>query len=133
MVNHGITGKWRGHYSYHRRPDDGSGFDVSFIEEKDGLTGTVRDDFAPHDATLLGTFSYPAVAFVKTYTQPTYFPIKYEGTMSDDGKSIRGTWVIEADPYSTSGTWTAFRASEDVPKQSDHSQRVRERQTEDVF
>ena len=32
--------------------------------------------------------------------------------MSDDGKTLDGTWVIVGNGYSVSGRWTAYRTDE---------------------
>jgi hypothetical protein len=40
-------------------------------------------------------------------------PVKYEGTMSEDGKTISGAWVINSPQFGVSlGNWTAYRLEE---------------------
>lgn len=48
-----------------------------------------------------------------TTTETFGNPVEYKGTMSEDGKSLSGTWKIQDDKNSTSGTWTANRLKED--------------------
>lgn len=56
----------------------------------------------------------------KRYLNPGLEPIKYRGTMGEDGKSLSGTWTL---PSGLSGTWTA-RLSDD--EQEFHFQRTDE-------
>lgn len=51
---------------------------------------------------------------ITTKTTETFGnPVEYQGTMSQDGKSISGTWKIQDKKLSNSGTWSASRLEED--------------------
>jgi len=135
MAAHKIAGEWRGHYVHLKRPGDSF---TAFISESGGqIEGTVIDDSGPGPATLTGSFSFPGVVFTKVYNRPgvvrdvekigeqtivtvrTYFhPIEYEGSMSDDGKTMRGTWVINGEQTLLAGSWTAYRVDEEELSQS---------------
>jgi hypothetical protein len=104
-VNHSIQGSWRGRYFY---AGDGvaHAWEAVFLEVKGIIEGSILDDDALGEALAGGTFSYPVVRFTKVYRRTGTHPIKYEGTMSEDGNLIRGRWVIEG---AVSGTWLAMR------------------------
>ncbi|MDZ4834264.1 MAG: hypothetical protein SGJ27_10855 [Candidatus Melainabacteria bacterium] len=115
---HGITGNWRGHYTYASQPDEGSNFDAIFVESEGSLKGNIRDESMLGEAVLDGTFAYPNVSFTKTYYTRGMSPIRYTGTMSGDGKTITGRWRIEV-PNTTmevKGTWMAHRTDKDEKK-----------------
>jgi hypothetical protein len=136
MAAHKIAGEWRGHYVHLKRPGDSF---TAFIYENEGqIDGTVIDDSGPGPATMTGSFSFPGVVFTKVYDRPgavrdvekigdqtivtiRHFgpPIEYEGTMSDDGKTMGGTWVINAERgVAGAGSWTAYRVDEEESKES---------------
>jgi len=48
-----------------------------------------------------------------TTTETFGNPVEYEGTMSQDGQNMSGTWKIEEKNSVTSGTWSASRLKED--------------------
>ena len=79
-------------------------------------------------ASLKGSFSFPSVQFVKLYLKAGHDakvdkqpgktsvtittwgdPVEYEGSMSEDGKTISGRWMIASKNGMSSGTWTASR------------------------
>ncbi len=121
---HGITGNWRGHYTYSKNPDEGSNFDAIFVESEGILKGNIRDESMLGEAVLNGSFAYPNVSFTKTYYTPGMSPIKYTGTMSGDGKTITGRWVIDAPnhPIEVKGTWMAHRTDNDEKKKEKEEQ-----------
>lgn len=116
MPNHRIAGEWRGHYQYRHAPDEGSPFSAFFSQTAGAIKGTILDDFMLGKATFTGTFSYPSVQFTKVYVNSarTPHPVDYQGTMSEDGKTMSGTWTIVIDHLSNSGTWSAHRFDEEA-------------------
>lgn len=122
MTDHSIAGTWKGHYSYRDDPEDGSGFEAVFYEDSKGiLEGHILDDDqAFGQATISGVFSYPRVNFTKVYLlqEPRRLsPIEYQGSMSGDGKSISGTWIIvQGSTVLRRGGWKAHRKDDDVKK-----------------
>ena len=141
MAKHSIAGEWRGHYDYYSMPDKGCGFNAFFSEHSGRIDGTIVDDYSPGKATLTGSFSYPSVLFTKSYTKSEPFselekqgddiimtfytflePIEYEGTMTEDGKTMSGKWLINGKQATASGTWTAYRVFEE-----EEAERAREK------
>ena len=136
MGKHNIAGEWRGHYDYHGMPDQGCGFNAFFSEHSGRIEGTIVDDYSPGKATFTGSFSYPSVLFTKVYAKPGEFhemegqgnkttmtfysflePIEYEGTMTEDGKTMSGKWLINGKAATAAGTWTAYRVLEEEEKE----------------
>src|SRR5262249_56414046 len=86
------------------------------------------------ESFLTGTFSPPVVHFTKTYVNSSPFPIEYEGTVSDDSQSIKGTWHINAGEFSSRGSWRAHRKDDTTKKsQKEKQKKVIERPTETVM
>lgn len=126
---HGITGNWKGHYTYSKAPDEGSNFDAIFVEHEGSLKGNIRDEGILGEAVITGTFAFPNVSFTKTYYTPGMEPIRYTGSMSGDGKTINGRWTIQA--YSgdeVKGTWMAYRTDKEEKKK----EKTEERQPTDI-
>ncbi|HEY9676420.1 MAG TPA: hypothetical protein V6C76_00355 [Drouetiella sp.] len=111
LMSHTIEGRWRGHYTYHSVPDSGSGFDAEFVADKNTISGDIIDHEQLGPAVCAGAFSYPHVQFTKQYVQSGrgMHPIEYVGTMSDDGKTMRGKWTIYDSTMQVHGSWTAHR------------------------
>jgi len=137
MTNQSIAGKWRGHYQIPNLPHHDSAF-TAFISENGGqIEGAIEDDCQLGEATFTGTFLFPAVQFTKVYLNQGQInevvkrgektvivsavygpPIEYQGTMSNDGKEMNGTWTISSDIASGHGTWTAYRLEEKQKEKS---------------
>jgi hypothetical protein len=109
MASYNIDGNWRGHYSYAANPDAGSAFDASFTQDDDGLSGEIVDDMGLGTAVVTGTFSFPSVQFTKVYVTLIAAPVHYQGTMSDDGKTMNGKWNLTEGEVSLRGSWAAYR------------------------
>lgn len=119
MSDHSIAGTWKGHYSYRDDPEDGSGFEAVFYEDSKGvLEGHILDDEYMGQATISGVFSYPRVSFTKVYLLPGLSPVEYQGTMSGDGKSMSGTWIItQGSMVVRRGGWKAHRKDDERKKE----------------
>jgi len=129
-ADHGITGNWRGHYTYTDNPDDGANFDAIFVEKDGSLKGNIRDEALYGEAVVSGTFDFPQLTFVKTYYTRGMAPVHYTGTMSGDGKTITGRWNIKAPSGQTDrkGTWMAHRTDPSEKKK----EKIEEKQTNDL-
>ncbi|MBS1952853.1 MAG: hypothetical protein JST89_01570 [Cyanobacteria bacterium SZAS-4] len=132
MTSHKIDGKWRGHYTYSSSPDSGSSFDARFEDRKGALSGDIVDDEWLGPALIVGSFSFPDVSFTKQYTKLKASTIDYKGTMSGDGKTMSGTWVIFDSRYPLRGTWHAYRADQQAEKRQAKTSAVKEK-PEEVF
>jgi hypothetical protein len=132
MTHHKIDGKWRGHYTYAKRPDAGSAFNASFEDKKGALSGEIIDDEWLGAAILVGSFSFPDVQFTKQYVAMKLATIDYRGTMSDDGKTIRGNWVIHESEMVMRGSWHAYRIDQQMDKRQDET-RAAKQKADQVF
>jgi len=105
---HGLSGSWRGHYTY-ERSNRSYGFEAVFLENNGAVDGNILDDGRLGEANVIGTFGYPKVEFTKSYYRNGFQPVKYQGVMSEDGNSITGTWYISNSQFGTRGTWVVKR------------------------
>ena len=97
--------------------------------------GTILDDGVLGEAVVShGLQTGRLVRFTKTYIKSVQgrvlAPVRYQGTLSEDGKVISGTWKLESwhsgRVVRTSGHWEAIRRwseSEEIESLSDESQR----------
>ncbi|HEY9772375.1 MAG TPA: hypothetical protein V6C81_01045 [Planktothrix sp.] len=106
---HSVQGNWRGQYFYSSDPSNGYGFEAVFVEVSGGLIeGNILDDGRLGEAVVGGSFSFPELRFTKIYRGK--HAVKYQGTMSEDGKVLIGRWVIPG--AQGAGTWRAMRNEE---------------------
>jgi hypothetical protein len=113
MASHSIDGNWRGHYTYAKNPDGGSGFDANFVTNGEDVSGDIMDDFWPGAAVLSGTFSFPSLKYTKSYIGQKLASVEYQGTMNDDGKTISGAWSLVEGEKVVRGAWTAYRTDQE--------------------
>lgn len=126
-MSHKIDGKWRGHYTYSANTDIGSSFDANFEDRKGALSGEIVDDEYLGAALIVGSFSFPTVQFVKQYTTIKVPSIDYDGTMSDDGKTMSGKWVIFQSINPLRGTWHAYRIDQQAEKRQEQTTAVKKK------
>src|SRR5579884_594887 len=88
---HSITGTWLGNYYYDSLRDP-HGFEAVFVQSGEQLEGSILDDGRLGEAHLTGTMAGSSLNFCKIYNGAARNPIHYEGTLSEDGKSITGRW-----------------------------------------
>lgn len=105
--NRSIAGEWLGNY-YYSNSGQSFGFEAVFIETNGDVQGNILDDGHLGEARITGTYSCPQLNFTKIYRHTE--PVKYEGTLSDDGNCLTGKWHINEACH---GSWTAYRQSED--------------------
>lgn len=110
---HTIGGGWLGTYAYDSTGDSQAPvrFEATWTVQGDGgrFLGPVLDDGPLGEATTDGMQTGRQVAFTKVYVERSSsytHPVAYEGTLSEDGTQVAGTWRL-AD---LSGTWDARRA-----------------------
>src|SRR5689334_10024354 len=119
-----IAGGWLGTYYYRVahawQPPCRFEATLSPLRSDGRFTGTILDDGPLGIADVTGTQTGRRVDFTKVYAGPgggarRLAPIDYEGTLSEDGRSVSGTWRIEAPAPGQSrrpevhGTWEAHR------------------------
>ncbi len=104
-----LQGSWMGHY-YYQSVNQPYPFEAVFVEANGMVDGNILDDSHLGEARVSGTFTYPNLDFVKKYDRAGMEPVRYQGTMDDDGKRISGTWRIG---QAASGTWVAWRSDDE--------------------
>lgn len=110
--NYSIAGGWLGTY-YYRGADswqEPTRFEATFAIKADQsqFSGTILDDGPLGEADVEGTQRGRNVHFTKRYRVENDYKIRYEGTMSEDGKVITGKWIVRGSG-GTRGTWEAHR------------------------
>ncbi len=107
-----LSGSWLGNYYYESGGSQPHGFEAVFIEIEGVVEGSILDDGHLGEARLFGSFTHPSLSFTKKYDSGAS-PVYYEGTLSDEGKKLQGTWHITS---SVKGYWYAWRQDdEEVP------------------
>jgi hypothetical protein len=115
--NHSVQGSWLGQYFYSEDPSLGFAFEAAFLDIDGHVEGNILDGDRLGEAVVSGTFEYPSLSFTKIYRIAGVSAVHYDGTMSEDGKELRGRWHISGD---SNGTWFAQRDSNgaaDAPPQ----------------
>ncbi len=115
-AEHSIAGDWQGTYAFD--DPDAARAPVPFQAawamqgETGRFTGPAQDNGAGGEASTDGMQSGRQVAFTKVYVDRSssyLHPVAYEGTLSEDGTQLAGTWRVAA----LSGTWDARRVLSD--------------------
>ena len=106
-----ISGGWLGTYSYKGALSAKTPvrFEAAVTEpDSDGrFTGSILDDGKADEADIQGEQSGRGIRFSKVFRQRGQSVIFYEGTLSDDGQTMQGTWQTDT---SVHGVWDARRA-----------------------
>ncbi len=117
--NHNVSGSWLGNY-YYANVGSASGFEAVFVQSGTALEGSILDDSALGEAHVSGSFAGNELTFCKIYNSKARDPVYYQGTLAEDGKSIFGTWRINAN---CNGAWKAWRLDdENVPEVTDEDE-----------
>ncbi len=106
---HSVSGSWLGNY-YYSSGSQPFGFEAVFVEMNGSVEGSIMDDGQLKEANVFGKFADPMITFTKKYTNSALQVVKYQGTMSDDGKKMSGTWNIDS---KVAGSWLAWRQEEE--------------------
>ena len=103
-----VGGGWLGTYAYRGalRALPPVRFEATFTEpDSEGrFIGTLLDDEGPDEADLSGGQSERGIRFSETCRASSNPPVSYEGTLSDDGWTMGGTWRIADEAH---GVWEA--------------------------
>lgn len=103
--SHSIQGSWRGQYFYSYNVTEACGFEAVFVDIDGLVEGNILDDGYLGEALVGGSFHFPNLQFTKIYRGS--HGVKYQGTMSEDGKQLHGRWHIPGSEEA--GTWKAVR------------------------
>lgn len=121
MTNNNLQGKWKGSYTFSdKQVNIARGFDYTLFEIQitsvvgNQFSGIVQDDLSTGGmegvGTIEGTLNEGTIHFVKQMPVMTLLmnkdglrktipkkhrPIYYTGTISEDDKSIEGTWKFK--------------------------------------
>ena len=130
-TEHSVAGGWLGTYYYDRKAaTEPARFEATFsaMARTGRFDGKILDDSALGEARALeGQQSGDSVSFAKVYIKPprghAVAPVQYEGTLSEDGKRITGTWRLEYNhptkrrAVRMNGTWEARRLWYDLQEE----------------
>ena len=120
-----VSGSWWGNY-YYSGLNQSSGFEAVFVQSGTAVEGSILDDNSLGEAHLTGSFGSGELSFCKIYNSAARDPVYYRGTVSEDGKSITGTWRISA---AVNGAWKAWRLDdEELPETMETEDEVKQEQ-----
>lgn len=125
MSEPAITGAWSGLYVYADHPQmPPVRFEAVFEapSAEGSFRGRITDEGSVGEAEVNGSAVGRTLRFVKVYGRTVYRkpePVHYEGTVSEDGLYLSGTWRIHSRllglfPFRTEGIWRAQRP--DLPE-----------------
>ncbi|HEY9788521.1 MAG TPA: hypothetical protein V6D17_24235 [Candidatus Obscuribacterales bacterium] len=121
--DHNVSGTWLGNY-YYSNISQATGFEAVFVQSGAAVEGSILDDGALGEAHLTGSFGGGELTFCKIYNSKARDPVYYRGTLSEDGKSMWGTWRINKECH---GMWKAWRLDdEELPEQLETDEEVKQ-------
>jgi hypothetical protein len=103
-----ISGRWLGTYWQGGKP---TRFEATLLQGGSVLDGRILDANYLGEATLIGELMGARIYFVKRYLTTSPTPIRYNGTLTEDGNYMQGNWRIS---NFDSGTWEAYRTDDGV-------------------
>lgn len=106
MVN--LNGTWLGTYWQNAFP---TRFEATFVQGENTLSGVILDDNHLGEAQLTGEIVGRTIQFTKRYLTGSRHAVLYQGTLSEAGNSMHGSWNIG---QFHSGTWEAHRSNHDL-------------------
>ena len=127
--NQSVQGEWLGNY-YYAGSGQAFGFQAVFVQSGATVEGNILDNGQLGEAKVVGSFTYPNIAFTKMYHAGRN-AVEYRGTINEEGDCLSGTWTIDmmtqSGKLSTNGTWSAWRNLEDEEED------LRDRETQEDF
>lgn len=116
-----VTGTWLGNY-YYASVGNATGFEAALVQSGNAVEGSILDDGALGEAHLTGTCTAGELTFCKIYNSKARDPVYYRGVLSEDGKSITGTWRINKTVH---GSWKAWRLDDEkLPETMERDEEV---------
>ncbi|MDB9528984.1 hypothetical protein PN498_23530 [Oscillatoria sp. CS-180] len=106
-----ISGCWIGTYWQAAQP---TRFEATLIQGGSVLDGRILDENYLGEAWVKGELLGSRVFFIKRYLTTSPSPIRYSGTLSEDGDYMHGNWRIG---YFDSGPWEAYRAYDSLSEE----------------
>jgi hypothetical protein len=106
-----ISGCWLGTYWQAGQP---TRFEATLIQGGSVLDGRILDNNYLGEAWVKGELLGNRIFFIKRYLTTSPSPIRYSGTLSEDGNYMHGNWRIG---YFDSGSWEAYRAEDSLTEE----------------
>lgn len=103
-----LSGTWLGTYWQQGKP---TRFEATLVQSGNTLTGSTLDDNYLGEACLSGRVIGRQAHFTKRYLLTKQMPVNYQGTVSEEGNTMQGTW--DFGPLG-SGPWAAHRQGESL-------------------
>ncbi|XGV99717.1 MAG: hypothetical protein ACAF41_12365 [Leptolyngbya sp. BL-A-14] len=103
-----LSGTWLGTYWQRGKP---TRFEATLVQGGNTLTGNTLDDSYLGEACLSGSVIGRQVQFAKRYLLQKQMPVHYQGTVSEEGNTMQGTWDFGS---LDSGRWEAHRQGESL-------------------
>jgi hypothetical protein len=109
-----ISGTWLGTYWQAGSPVR---FEVVFVQSGHHVEGNCLDDInGVGEALIQGDLRGLSIQFSKRYLHPGYLPIRYHGSIADDGNFMQGQWFIltpsQRRSQQETGLWEAHRGED---------------------
>ncbi|MEM1311487.1 MAG: hypothetical protein AAF892_17295 [Cyanobacteria bacterium P01_D01_bin.71] len=98
-----ISGRWLGTYWQAENPIR---FEAAFIQGGSVVDGRILDENHLGESFIKGELLGQRIFFIKRYLTTSPNPIRYSGTLAEDGNYMFGNWRIG---YFDSGYWEAYR------------------------
>ena len=98
-----ISGCWLGTYWQAEQPIQ---FEAAFVQGGSVVDGRILDDHYLGESCIRGELLGHRIFFIKRYLTTSPNPIRYSGTLAEDGNYMYGHWRIG---YFDSGRWEAYR------------------------
>lgn len=98
-----ISGCWLGTYWQAEQPIR---FEAAFVQGGSVVDGRILDDNYLGESSIKGELLGHRIFFIKRYLTTSPNPIRYSGTLADDGNYMYGHWRIGS---FDSGRWEAYR------------------------
>jgi hypothetical protein len=106
-----ISGCWLGTYWQAGQP---TRFEATLIQGGSVLDGRILDENYLGESWVRGELLGTRIFFIKRYLTTSPNPIRYSGTLSDDGNYMHGNWRIG---YFDSGKWEAYRTQDGLAQE----------------
>ena len=97
-----LSGAWLGTYWQQGQPVR---FEMTLVQGGNRISGNILDNNYLGEASLSGTVTGRSVSFSKKYLMGSRHSVQYSGTVSEDGNTIKGKWLLLV----FRGAWSAHR------------------------
>ena len=106
-----ISGCWLGTYW---QADQPIRFEAAFVQGGSVVDGRILDTGYLGESCIKGEILGHRIFFIKRYLTTSPSPIRYSGTLDDDGNYMYGHWRIGS---FDSGRWEAYRSHDSLSEE----------------